>query len=88
MLKGKENLSSGNEKFSDKLKTYSGSLLWNETLRDDLYHGNPAFRDFMKKYNLEIKPYKTFDSKAILERQQLLFKIARQILVGLTKRSK
>ncbi len=79
LLKGSENLSSGNEKFSDKLKTYSGSLLWNETLRDDLYHRNPDFMDFMKKYNLEIKPYKTFDSKAILERQQLLFKIARQI---------
>ena len=37
LLKGRDNISSNNEVFSQKLKTYGNSLYWNETLREDCY---------------------------------------------------
>ncbi|WP_412056934.1 hypothetical protein [Bacillus inaquosorum] len=37
LFKGKDSISSSNEKYSDKLKTYANTLYWNETLRQDTY---------------------------------------------------
>ncbi|MEZ5918982.1 MAG: DUF1524 domain-containing protein [Alphaproteobacteria bacterium] len=33
LLKGKDNISSNNESYADKLKSYANTLYWNETLR-------------------------------------------------------
>lgn len=82
LLRGKANLSSGNEPYSKKLETYSGkfNLLWTQTLREDFYHSNPDFKEFMKKFNLNFKPYPDkFDKGAVNERQKLLFDIAKII---------
>ncbi|MFQ5686542.1 MAG: DUF262 domain-containing protein [Candidatus Scalindua sp.] len=79
LLKGRDNQSSGNETYSKKLKTYSGTLLWNQTLCSDFYHSNKDFEDFMKKYNLNFKPFDVFDSNAVLERQKLLFELTKLI---------
>ncbi|TEU05249.1 DUF262 domain-containing protein, partial [Candidatus Bathyarchaeota archaeon] len=79
LLKGRDNQSSSNEVYSEKLKTYSGTLLWNQTLCPDFYHSNKDFQDFMSKFNLDFKPYEVFDGTAVLERQKLLFELTKLI---------
>lgn len=79
LLKGRDNQSSGNETYEDKLRTYSGTLLWNQTLCPDFYHSNKDFNNFAKKYNLDFKPFEVFDGNAILERQKLLFELTKLI---------
>ena len=80
LLKGKDNISSNNEIYQQKLKTYSGTLLWNETLREDFYKSNLDVERFKKEYKLdELKPINEFDANALEERHILLFKIAKMI---------
>lgn len=75
LLKGKDNQSSGNEPYYEKLKTYSGTLLWNQTLCSDFYHKKLDFENFNKNYGLNIKTYDIFDKQAVDDRQQILFKL-------------
>ncbi|RXG63598.1 DUF1524 domain-containing protein, partial [Candidatus Atribacteria bacterium 1244-E10-H5-B2] len=82
LLKGKDNLSSGNEAYSKKLKTYSGkaNLVWTQSLRDDFYHSNRDFIDFKNEYKLNFKPHMDkFDKNTVDERQKLLFDIVKII---------
>ena len=80
LLKGKDNISSNNETYEDKLKTYSGTLLWNETLREDFYKSNLDFKAFRAKYNLpELVNIDNFDKQALENRQKILFKMASEI---------
>lgn len=80
LLKGKDNISSNNESYDDKLKTYSGTLLWNETLREDFYKSNLDFKAFRAKYNLpELVNIDNFDKEALENRQKILFKMASSI---------
>lgn len=80
LLKGKDNLSSSNEIYQQKLKTYSGTLLWNETLREDFYKSNLDVGHFKKEYKLdELKPINEFDAEALEDRHKLLFKITKMI---------
>ena len=80
LLKGKDNISSSNEIYQQKLKTYSGTLLWNETLREDFYKSNLDVERFKKEHNLdELKAINEFDRNALEERHMLLFKIAKMI---------
>ena len=79
ILKGKDNLSSGNETYEEKLKTYSHGTLWARTLTEEFYHRNPDFKTFCKKYDLDFKPIKRYDQIAIEERQKLLFKLVKLI---------
>ena len=80
LLKGKDNISSSNEIYQQKLKTYSGTLLWNETLREDFYKSNLDVERFKKEHKLdELKAINEFDAKALEERHILLFKIAKMI---------
>jgi len=79
ILKGRDNLSSGNESYEEKLKTYSHGTLWARTLTDEFYHRHPDFKEFCKKYSLEFKPIKKYDLKAIEERQKLLFELIKLI---------
>ena len=80
LLKGKDNISSNNETYAEKLKTYSGTLLWNETLREDFYKSNLDFKAFRTKYNLpELVNIDNFDKEALENRQKILFKMASEI---------
>jgi len=79
ILKGRDNLSSSNERYKEKLKTYSHGTLWARTLTEDFYHKNPDFNDFCKRYNLNFYPIEEFNQEAIEERQRLLFEITKLI---------
>ncbi len=79
LLKGKDNISSSNETFSGKLKTYAGTLLWNETLTSDFAHANNDFKDLNNKFDLSLEAMSEFGPKELEERQKILFKIAEQI---------
>ena len=79
LLKGKHNQSSSNEIFSKKLKTYAGSLLWNQTLTDDFSHSHIDLKILNKKFDLSLRAMDTFGANEVEERQEILFKIAQQI---------
>jgi len=76
LLKGKDNISSGNEPYASKLKSYANTLYWNETLRDDSYHSKLDFRDFAKASGLSFKPLDKFGPSELEERHKLLFEVA------------
>lgn len=83
ILKGRSNISSGNEDYSDKLKTYSNSLIWGHSLCKDFYHAQPDFRDFNdkleKELNISFKPIEKFDKDALKYRSRLLYEIVKKI---------
>jgi len=79
ILKGRDNISSSNESYKEKLKTYSHGTLWARTLTENFYHRNPDFRDFCKRYNLDFSPINTFNQEAVEKRQKLLFEIVKRI---------
>lgn len=84
LLKGKENISSGNEEYVDKLKTYSNSLAWGHSLCDDFYHStHKGFIDFnnstFANKDIKFKPYQKFDKIALHERSKLLYEIVKII---------
>ncbi|WP_374253928.1 DUF262 domain-containing protein [Acinetobacter brisouii] len=77
LLKGKDNISSNNETYAEKLKTYSGTLLWNETLREDFYKSNLDFKAFRENNDLaELVNINIFDKDALEVRHKILFKMA------------
>lgn len=75
LLKGKDNISSNNESYAEKLKSYAGTLLWNETLRTDAYKSKLDFKRMMNRYALHFEPYDSFGPIQIEARQRLLFDI-------------
>jgi len=79
ILKGRDNISSSNESYKEKLKTYSHGTLWARTLTEDFYHKNPDFRDFCKRHNLDFHSIDTFNQEAVEKRQKLLFEIVKII---------
>ena len=82
LLKGKDNISSGNELYVNKLKSYANTLYWNETLRDDTYHSKLDFRDFAKEHGLPFRPLQKFGPEELQERQRLLFDMSAMIWSG------
>jgi len=79
LLKGKDNISSNNEVYSQKLKSYAGTLLWNETLREDSYKSKLDMRDLKSRYDLHLKPHNQFGKEEIEERHKLLFEMVEHI---------
>lgn len=79
LLKGLDNISSSNESFKKKLKSYANTLYWNETLRADTYKSKLDFDRMMKEYNLDFKPYESFGVEELEERHKLLFDMVRII---------
>lgn len=83
LLRGKDNISSSNEEYKDKLKTYSVGLVWGHTLCKDFYHINKNFDDFNKRiYDLcgrKFQSYDVFDDKALEERSLLLYELVKII---------
>lgn len=79
LLKGRDNISSNNESFEDKLKSYANTLYWNETLREDSYKSKLDISELKKKYSLNLEPYSKFGPKELEKRHHLLFQIAQII---------
>lgn len=76
LLKGKDNISSNNESYSKKLKSYANTLYWNETLREDAYKSKKDFQHMMNTYGLNFQPLPAFGPDELEERHKLLFDIA------------
>lgn len=79
LLKGKDNISSNNEDYAEKLKSYANTLYWNETLRQDSYKSHLDFTKWIAKSGLNFRPMDSFGAEELEERQKLLFEIAKQI---------
>lgn len=79
ILKGLDNISSNNETFQKKLKSYSNTLYWNETLRKDAYKSKLDFTKMINEYKLDFKPYDQFGAEQLEERHKLLFDIVKLV---------
>ena len=83
LLKGADNISSSNEEYSDKLKTYSSGLIWGHSLCSDFYHANKDFaafnRSLKEKASSEFRPFDKFDKEALNERSLLLYNLIKVI---------
>jgi hypothetical protein len=79
ILKGKDNISSNNESYKNKLKSYAGTLYWNETLLEDTYKSKLDFHKMIDDFNLNFRAMKTFGRDELEERHKLLFDITKHI---------
>ena len=79
LLKGKDNISSNNESYSEKLKSYANTLYWNETLRQDSYKSHLDFTNWIASSKLNFRPMDQFGPTELEERQRLLFDIVNMI---------
>lgn len=79
LLKGKDNISSNNEPYSEKLKTYANTLYWNETLREDSYKSKLDMRELKNKYDLDLEPLDVFGPDELEKRHKLLYDIIKII---------
>ncbi len=76
LLKGQDNISSGNEPYKRKLRTYANTLYWNETLREDSYKSKLDMRALKAKHILDLEHLDEFGPAQLDTRHELLFKIA------------
>ena len=79
LLKGKDNISSNNEVYSKKLKSYANTLYWNETLREDSYKSKLDFTSMIDKYRLNFRPMSEFGQVELEERHKLLYDMVKLI---------
>ncbi|MBR5105771.1 MAG: DUF262 domain-containing protein [Alistipes sp.] len=83
LLKDRDNISSGNEEYSDKLKTYSAGLVWGHTLCKDYHHTNKSLESFnnqlQERCGEKIAPIDFFDKAALESRTKLLYEIVKLI---------
>jgi uncharacterized protein with ParB-like and HNH nuclease domain len=79
LLKGKDNISSNNEPYSEKLKSYANTLYWNETLRADSYKSKLDIKELSERYKLDLKPFEQFGPEELEARHRLLFEITKII---------
>lgn len=75
LLKGKDNISSSNEPYSEKLKSYANTLYWNETLRSDSYKSKLDMKALKEKHDLELEALDEFGPEQLEARHKLLFKL-------------
>ena len=76
LLKGKDNISSNNERYNKKLKSYAKTLHWNESLREDSYKSKKDFEAFIERSGLNFAAHDEFGAEELESRQVLLFDIA------------
>lgn len=79
LLRGNANISSSNESYRNKLKTYVQTLYWNATLHPDTYHSNLDLIQLKNKYNLKLRAMDVFGPDELEERHKLLADIIRLI---------
>lgn len=75
LLKGKDNISSNNESYLEKLKSYANTLYWNESLRDDSYKSKLDMSALKERYDLALEPMDQFGPDQLEARHKLLFKL-------------
>ena len=73
LLKGRDNQSSNNESYSQKLRSYANTLYWNETLREDSYKSKKDFDTMIGAYGLHFEPFNQFGPEELEKRHRLLF---------------
>lgn len=79
ILKGKDNISSNNEPYKQKLKTYANTLHWNETLRADSYKSKLDMQELCRRHSLNLEPLDQFGPRELEARHRLLFEISKII---------
>lgn len=79
ILKGADNISSNNETYKKKLKSYANTLYWNETLREDTYKSKLDFSKMISNYNLNFRSMEVFGKEELEERHKLLFDLIKII---------
>lgn len=80
LLKGRDNSSSGNERYADKLRTYTGSAPYLAlSLVPDFYKSNSAMKDFIRNSGLNFAPAEQFTRDTLEVRSKLLYKIIHEI---------
>jgi hypothetical protein len=79
LLKGRDNISSSNEPYREKVKSYANTLHWNETLHADSYKAKLDMTDFKNKCDLDLKPLEHFGPEEIESRHKLLFRLVELI---------
>lgn len=80
LLKGRDNISSGNEEYAQKLKTYTGHApYWAQILVTDFYKSNTAMRDFKAASGLQFEPVTDFTRDALEYRSELMYEIVKCI---------
>jgi len=75
LLKGRDNISSSNEPYQEKLKSYANTLYWNETLRADSYKSKLDMTALKARYDLDLMPLEQFGPDEVEARHKLLFKL-------------
>lgn len=75
LLKGKDNISSNNEPYPEKLKSYANTLYWNESLRADSYKSKLDMQALKTHYGLELEPINEFGPDQLETRHKLLFRL-------------
>lgn len=73
LLKGRDNISSNNEVYAQKLKSYANTLHWNETLREDSYKSKLDMNAMKERHGLNLHSLSQFGPEELEERQKLLF---------------
>lgn len=79
LLRGRDNISSSNEPYEEKLRSYANTLYWNETLREDTYKSKLDFLDFTRRESLNFRPLETFGLDEVEARHRLLFEVSKRI---------
>lgn len=79
LLRGRDNISSSNEPYNDKLRSYANTLYWNETLREDTYKAKLDFHEFIRNEGLNFRPLAGFGPDEVEERHRLLFELSKRI---------
>lgn len=80
LLKGKDNQSSGDELYADKLKTYNVTgTYYARTLLPDMYHKKVTFAKYINDEHLNFKPYDNYGKTEIEERHLLLYELSKRI---------
>ena len=79
LLKGRDNISSNDETYENKLKTYANTLYWNETLRDDTYKSKLDFKKFIQDTKLPFKAFTSFGPVELEERHKLIYELCGMI---------
>jgi hypothetical protein len=80
LLKGQDNQSSGNEGYTEKLKTYTGSVPYlARTLVPDFYKSNSAIKAFVEHSGLQFAPAPQFTRDTLEQRSNLLYDMTTKI---------
>ncbi|MGL5000875.1 MAG: DUF262 domain-containing protein, partial [Cetobacterium sp.] len=79
LLQNGTNQSIGNSSFDKKKVVYKGNNILLRSLCEETYINNPNFINFIKRENLNIKPYSTFSKNEVDERTDFYYEIAKKI---------